>query len=545
MKYAQGTVLEKIIEGGDSMWIYTTDSASVTVIPNNNSSESVTTTVDRTDGTVKYGPYYKPTVIKFTATADEMDVRNYAFSVTPDSDGEFNEIIAATGGMTPQEIGKKLSTGSALGPGYDIILLAGQSNMIGRYGPIDSDLDKASQSVFMYGYNRRVVEIAKNPIDQNGETADTVGLGLNLGKSYAENYLDKGRKVLLIPAAKGGTSFASGFWRTGGDGYDNAVASCNEAVSLPGNNRVVLIAWHQGESDSGMTEAEYSAELDALISGFRSDIATASEAPFVCAGISESSSGFGQGVLNATLVRQLSDNNSGFVYVNDLALGADSLHFSAASEREMGLRYSSALRYIPQLATIDFSNDTVGSEPVGIVDREPGANASAVIVNTGVAEFSGNYLGFSSSTGISCFTVDSAPIAQNQVVEFRYKAGTGRGGVVLRANTASNKRNGYLLQINGNDNTLKIYKCVSETFTQLGSNVALTVNDYTFYRATVMDDDIKLEYSADGIAWTSGITHTDTTFSGLAGGVDLIVGFSSNANQVHYDDIKIGVAVTD
>lgn len=108
MKYTQGQSVQKIVEGGDSLWIYTDDTATVVVTPENVSANAVTTTVDRTDGVVKYGPYYKPTVINVTATSLDADVRNYEFIANPTTEGEFGEVMAATGGMTPSEIGGAL-----------------------------------------------------------------------------------------------------------------------------------------------------------------------------------------------------------------------------------------------------------------------------------------------------------------------------------------------------------------------------------------------------------------------------------------------------
>ena len=108
MKYAQGSTFSTIVDYGKSVWAYTDDSASYEIIPENTSAGTATGTIDRTDGTVKFGPFYKPTVVKITATSGELDVRNYEFSVTPQTDNEFNEMMTATNGMTPEEIGQAL-----------------------------------------------------------------------------------------------------------------------------------------------------------------------------------------------------------------------------------------------------------------------------------------------------------------------------------------------------------------------------------------------------------------------------------------------------
>ena len=111
MKYTQGQSVQKIVEGGDSLWVYTDDTATVVVTPENVSANAVTTTVDRTDGVVKYGPYYKPTVVKVTATSLDADVRNYEFIANPTTEGEFGEVMAATGGMNANEVGDAIRNG--------------------------------------------------------------------------------------------------------------------------------------------------------------------------------------------------------------------------------------------------------------------------------------------------------------------------------------------------------------------------------------------------------------------------------------------------
>ncbi|MGB3724302.1 MAG: sialate O-acetylesterase [Glaciecola sp.] len=231
-----------------------------------------------------------------------------------------------------------LSNGEVVG--YDVILLIGQSNMVGRNGPIDPILDVVDSRIKQYGSTRKVLEIAQDPLDHLDETANTIGPGLSLAKHYADNYLESGREVLLLPAADGGTAFGTGFWRSGGAGYNNAIARANEAISLGVGTRIVMMAWHQGESDRTMTETEYATDLDALISGFRSSIVGASNTPFVVGEINPNSTQYGAGVAAALLDTPNRVAAAGYVPTSDIPLGGDSLHFSASSSRALGVRYS-------------------------------------------------------------------------------------------------------------------------------------------------------------------------------------------------------------
>lgn len=231
---------------------------------------------------------------------------------------------------------------------FDVILLIGQSNMVGRYGPIDYVLDAQNSRVFQYGSTRQTLEPAYNPLDHLDETSDTVGLGLSLAKHYADNYLESGRGVLLVPAADGGTGFSSGFWREGGTGYNNAIARANEAIALGENSRIVMMAWHQGETDRTKTESQYASDLDALISGLRSSISGASDCPFIVGEVSPSSTQYGAGVAAALANTPTRVTNTAYVQTSDLALGGDNLHFTAASSRTIGERYSVAYQSAAQ-----------------------------------------------------------------------------------------------------------------------------------------------------------------------------------------------------
>lgn len=114
MKYTQGQTFETIINDGKSVWFYTDDSAAFEVIPQNVTSEKVTGTKSRTDGVTRLGPFYKKTVIRITATLGDLDVRNYEFQNSPIIDDDFQQIMNATGGMTPDEIGEAIKSSTAI-----------------------------------------------------------------------------------------------------------------------------------------------------------------------------------------------------------------------------------------------------------------------------------------------------------------------------------------------------------------------------------------------------------------------------------------------
>ncbi len=232
--------------------------------------------------------------------------------------------------------------------GYDVVLLVGQSNMVGALGPVSSELDAADERVKQCGFNGQTVVAATQPLDHVDELANVVGPGLEIGKGLLST-LTPGRRILLVPAADGGTAFGTGYWQVGGTGYTNARNRANAAMALPGGvNRFVGIAWHQGESDASMTEATYAAHLDALIAAFRTNIAGATDAPFVAGKVPSGSALYGAGV-NAAIV-ELPSRVAGTAVVetSDLARGGDNVHLTAVSARTLGQRYASALLVLMQ-----------------------------------------------------------------------------------------------------------------------------------------------------------------------------------------------------
>ena len=221
----------------------------------------------------------------------------------------------------------------------DLILLIGQSNMKGAYGPIDPMLDATDPNIYQYGVAGAAATIAEDPLLHWSQTANnTIGLGLTLGKEYN---VPAGREVLLIPAAKGGTGFSDGFWTSTGDGYERVTLRAYEAMLMGDQgSRIAMIAWHQGEDDRLMTEAQYAAELDILITNLRLLIPGASSAPFIVGEVSPSSTEYGAGVAAALLDTPNRHLKAGYVSTSDLSLGPDVLHFTAASLRTMGERYN-------------------------------------------------------------------------------------------------------------------------------------------------------------------------------------------------------------
>lgn len=236
--------------------------------------------------------------------------------------------------------------------GYDIVLLIGQSNMIGYEGPIDPVLDAPQANIAQWGRvgvdNNQII-VGQDPLQHNAseQRVDDIGSGMTFAKNFALT-LPSNRKVLLIPAASGGTSFQAGNWNPGDAVYEDALARVIAALNERPQNRFSYILWHQGEADKGQTQSFYANALDAMINDIRSKTGYPN-VPFICGSPSTLGDGFDQNITKALADTPNRISNSFYVPptvsgdINDqspvqLSI-ADQLHFDAVSLRTYGQNY--------------------------------------------------------------------------------------------------------------------------------------------------------------------------------------------------------------
>jgi hypothetical protein len=198
-------------------------------------------------------------------------------------------------------------------PGFDIIICAGQSNMVGQDTPVAA-LDIADPRVFSFGCylnetaTYQQLTQAVNPLRFNYNpsgypTLPSVGNGAGLSPAewFAKTYagmIPSNRKVLLVPVARAATYLVAqtaewnpGDTTSGGVLYENAITQANLAVTaaqaLYPKSRVVGVIWLQGESDASwsISQINYAAALKTLLQGFRNRINTASNSWTVIMGM--------------------------------------------------------------------------------------------------------------------------------------------------------------------------------------------------------------------------------------------------------------------
>ncbi|WP_304115270.1 sialate O-acetylesterase [Mycolicibacterium bacteremicum] len=161
---------------------------------------------------------------------------------------------------------------------YLVVPILGQSNAYGMGLPLDRDgADKPHPMVHQWansGPSKGTVVLGADPLFHE-TPARRVGFGVTFGKALAEA---TGRAVLLVPCARGDTSFhpKNGYtWDIADTGtrrnlYREAVRSIDAALEHSPGSTVAVVLWHQGESDVPlMSGPDYQRHLDALFDDLR------------------------------------------------------------------------------------------------------------------------------------------------------------------------------------------------------------------------------------------------------------------------------------
>ncbi|MBV5314974.1 MAG: sialate O-acetylesterase [Prolixibacteraceae bacterium] len=224
---------------------------------------------------------------------------------------------------------------------YDLYLLIGQSNMAGR-GTIEAQDTITDPKVSMLNKAENWVP-AKSPLHFDKSFAGT-GLGLTFGKIMAEK---SKQKIGLIPCAVGGTSIS--MWMPGAydrvtntHPYDDAIRRTKVALK---NGQLKGILWHQGEGDASKEKAaQYEQRFDSLMLNLQNDLSVdISTIPVVVGELGrfycERNSGGNQINLVLKHIAEMQINRA-LVSSKGLIHKGDSVHFDAASQRELGKRYA-------------------------------------------------------------------------------------------------------------------------------------------------------------------------------------------------------------
>lgn len=239
---------------------------------------------------------------------------------------------------------------------YLVVPILGQSNAFGMGLPLDSEgLDRPHPRVHqwaMSGPSKGTVVLGVDPLFHE-IPARRVGFGVTFAKRLAD---ETGRAVLLVPGARGDTSFTpkNGYTWDGADTttrtnpYRQAVAAIDAALAAHPGSEVAAILWHQGETDVPLMERQiYQDKLDTMIADLRSRYGA--RTPVVLGQmVPEEMERSGKPYAGIDAVHQDTPNrlpDTAFVPGPRDAFNSDAdRHYSAAGLRELAERMWSAYR---------------------------------------------------------------------------------------------------------------------------------------------------------------------------------------------------------
>jgi hypothetical protein len=220
---------------------------------------------------------------------------------------------------------------------FDLYLLIGQSNMVGR------DATPIAQQIT----NSRVLAFdAKGEWVVAKEPMHVGGTGIGPGIPFALEMLrgDDRTAVGLIPCAVGGTALSR--WVKGGDLYEKAVQRARAAAAT---GQIKGVLWHQGESDTSKKEnAEtYQARLTQMLKDLRGDL-NLPDVPIVVGQLgpflTTAKYPYVETVRGAIEAVSAEVPGVGVADSADLKDSGDALHFSAAAQETFATRYAVTMK---------------------------------------------------------------------------------------------------------------------------------------------------------------------------------------------------------
>lgn len=301
-------------------------------------------------------------------------------------------------------------------PGFDVVLLMGQSNMAAQgYYPYSgfeaTYLWYAETSTTWGGYHiwqlsqeatvatgglNRVIPVKSQMLQNPKPATSSDSIGLNFAKMYERHALAPGREILLVPCAWGATGMTGGAQSTTRAGetvltnwnaddakvqlnllslavkrlkiamaYDpiNNYAPTENDQPSP-RNKVAAVLWHQGEADINLSS--YKSNLQKLVDYVRGEVPVAQNAPFMVGNPNSvmKSNRYEQDGAGGVLPRV---GNAAYfartncVFVDSVGLdegGNGDLHFSSRGYRDYGNRYFAVYANMPLVCGVNLSFTT-------------------------------------------------------------------------------------------------------------------------------------------------------------------------------------------
>ena len=251
----------------------------------------------------------------------------------------------------------------------NVFLVVGQSNAVGNGRQWSPSIDAAkTDNVMQWNrFTKKIVHAEERLHHREPTKIQRTGFGYHFGTQFSMS--NANAKVLLIPAAEGGSGFdyngnKNGFWQvnssTGPDGPGpvTALNAAKEALAAskaanPGKAHVIrAILWHQGENDtiSRFPGSSYREALVRLIDYLRTGLAPdGNRIGLVVGGLSPDWLTTGQPLDVQKSLEEIRTFIDGSSFSSASGLKGnpgDIIHFDSASQRTMAARYLQAFNNI-------------------------------------------------------------------------------------------------------------------------------------------------------------------------------------------------------
>lgn len=253
-------------------------------------------------------------------------------------------------------------------PESHIIILAGQSNMVGR-ATFDGG---TTHPAIVVQYNQAGQFVpATNPLDHVDPQVGDMGLDISFTQDYLANNPNV-YELILVPCADGGTGFNNNNWNPGDGLYEAMVTRVNEVVAAKPESIVKAFLWHQGESDR-TNNINYVSNWKAMMADATARInGLTDETPVVVGGLFDAGQGFRDMSQLLAGIAQ-ARTYTAFADASDLT-SFDNLHFDSASLRTLGSRYAAGV----ESAKINSSVAEVDSQAHWLFGSDNPTNADLV-----------------------------------------------------------------------------------------------------------------------------------------------------------------------
>lgn len=256
--------------------------------------------------------------------------------------------------------------------GYDIIVVPGQSNGVGwglgSFGVYsgDTSMDQYIDQIGRRSPNDMTIIPAVEPLHHWDYDNNRHGFAIVFARRYAKTHLDQAnRRVLIVPAAKGGTSILEWLGLVGAWGsllYPDLKTRIDMVLDEPGDHQIVAWLESQCESDvlialdsfhswhSQMPDAAtYQTRKLDLIDTVQVDYPNTK----MLFGMPPPSWLPGDATKNAfkTAIQNAATARTGCAWVSSAGLssngGSDTIHFSAVGQGALGYSYFNVWKNMP------------------------------------------------------------------------------------------------------------------------------------------------------------------------------------------------------